>query len=555
MQDIQLLPAESLEWESRLQNDIDNPIWDMIVDENGNVYVVGRTDGSLEGEPHAGDFDNWIAKYNTEGELLWVEQYGSQGDDRIWGISLFDDYIYVAGRTNGSLGDEYSGSMDIFLSQYDSDGNLIWTEQYGTRGLDATNSVEVDGQGNPIVIGFSNGISTPNYDVVVNKFDSAGNAIWETSFGSFSSDDGQGVTRVITNGGYIDGGNNIYATGDLVGRNADSQRVDVFVSKQDPNGSLLWIQELDSSAEERAFDIEVDSQGNVYIVGWTLGSLEGTSAGEEDAFIAKYDAEGNLEWIDQFGSPVRDFGYGLAIENDSIYVTGYSQFISDNEQFQVAVSWVANYDETGVSQWQYYIETDYNDFSRGIDIDSEGNIYLSGYTDGLKGENPAGEKLTNTTLDKDKDSWVLKIDATSLPSPDSSPASNFGSNDLLTGSSNYDSTILVEELTTTPSGVVVDGLTGGAGGDLFALGDTGGSFYSVDELHNIAIIRDFIPDRDLIQLSGEESNYHQRNISLGTAIFSDTDMSGGLSSEDSLVAVIAGRYGLDLSNSGQFVYV
>lgn len=409
------LAPDAIAWEARLISDVDSPIWDMTVDSSGNVYVVGRVDNALAGNAYAGSYDTWAAKYSPDGELLWVDQFGTPYDDRSWAVAVYDDALYVAGRTAGSLGADLVGETDIFVAQYDLDGTLIWVEQMGTLAIDATNALAIDPDGNPVVVGWSEGSPDSAQGVVTLRYGPDGSLITNQTaeLAGQATIDG----RIVVGGGHVDAEGYIYAAGDYTVGTGDKEDVDVFASKHDPEGNLLWEATLASPANERCFDMEADAEGNVYLVGWTLGELEGTSAGDEDAFIAKFDPNGELLWVDQFGTPFRDFAYGLAIDdNGNVYATGYSQYIADDEETMVAITWLANYNAEGDLLWQFYLNTDYNDFARAIDLDEHGNIYLAGYTLGEKGENPQGERLNLTTTDSNKDAWVIKIDADVLPS-------------------------------------------------------------------------------------------------------------------------------------------
>ena len=66
---------------------------------------------------------------------------------------------------------------------------------------------------------------------------------------------------------------------------------DVFLSKYDASGTLLWIEQLGSSSWDGAVErVSADGQGNVYISGSTGGSLGGVIGGEADAFVAKFNS-------------------------------------------------------------------------------------------------------------------------------------------------------------------------------------------------------------------------------------------------------------------------
>ena len=69
----------------------------------------------------------------------------------------------------------------------------------------------------------------------------------------------------------------------------------------------------------------VDAAGDVFISGWTRGGLDGPNAGGADAFLAKYDNSGNIVWTHQFGTPGEDFGLGESVDAlGNIYISGFT---------------------------------------------------------------------------------------------------------------------------------------------------------------------------------------------------------------------------------------
>src|SRR5262245_32841833 len=89
-----------------------------------------------------------------------------------------------------------------------------------------------------------------------------------------------------------------------------------------------WTQTMEVGAQlgtaglEESRGIAVDQAGNVYITGSTDGSLAGTNLGGRDAFLAKYNSGGALQWIQQLGSRGDDISYGVAIDNSgNPYIT------------------------------------------------------------------------------------------------------------------------------------------------------------------------------------------------------------------------------------------
>lgn len=90
---------------------------EVVVDSGGAVYVVGRTDGALPGQQNSGGNDVFVRKYNLDGDELWTHQFGSTSGDNVRDITLdAQDNLYLVGRTNGTLpGQSPEGLADGFL--------------------------------------------------------------------------------------------------------------------------------------------------------------------------------------------------------------------------------------------------------------------------------------------------------------------------------------------------------------------------------------------------------------------------------------------------------
>src|SRR6185295_18871372 len=112
------------------------------------------------------------------------------------------------------------------------------------------------------------------------------NLIWTRQFGTTAGDQTFSIA--------VDSTANIYAagttTGNLQGTNAGDR--DAFVVKYDSAGNFLWSRQIGSVEDEAVVSTAVDSHGNVYLSGETGGDLAGTNAGPWDHFLAKYDSLG-----------------------------------------------------------------------------------------------------------------------------------------------------------------------------------------------------------------------------------------------------------------------
>lgn len=144
----------------------DDGAYDLVIDNNGNIYVLGWYTGSIDLNPSMttnftpafGNRDIFLAKYDSIGNYIWGFGLGSIGQDEGSVITLDSTgNIIIAGRFSGSLDFDPSvnlniktsnGNRDIYLAKYDAFGNLIWINSMGGNLYDDAEDVIVDTLGN-----------------------------------------------------------------------------------------------------------------------------------------------------------------------------------------------------------------------------------------------------------------------------------------------------------------------------------------------------------------------------------------------------------------------
>ena len=377
-------------------------------DLNNNVYVTGYTKGDLDGNTNAGDTDIFIAKYNTHGTKQWTKLLGTSVDEKGYGIAVDSSgNVYVTGYTEGDLvGNTNAGDWDIFIAKYDTNGTKQWAKLLGTSGGDGGYGIVVDSSGNVYVTGHTKGDldGNPNAgdrDIFIAKYDTNGTKQWTKLLGTSGNEKGYGIVVDSSGNVYITG----YTTGDLHG-NTNAGLYDIFVTKYDPSGTKQWTKLLGTSGNEKGEGIVVDSSGNVYVTGYTTGDLDGnTNAGNWDIFIAKYDTNGTKQWTKLLGTSSIDYGLGITADSSSnVYVTGYTKGDLDgNTNAGDRDIFIAKYDTNGTKQWTKLLGTLSNDYGFGITADSNSNVYVTGNTMGdLDGNPNAG--LADIFV------WKLKLD-------------------------------------------------------------------------------------------------------------------------------------------------
>lgn len=331
-------------------------------------------------------------------ELVWNTFMGATGTDHFaWGIELdINGNLYVAGYSDSTWGspvNPHSGSgNDIFLSKLNNNGLLLWNTFMGSTGDDQGVRVTIDDSGNAYVVGLSantwgspvNLHSGGSYDAFAAKFDSSGGSIWNTFLGSGDGDYGRGIVVDTVGNVYVSGGSETTwgspVNGYVGGR-------DAFAAKLNNSGVLQWNTFLGSAGSDYAYDIKTDTLGNLYITGYsagTWGTPLSSYTGGQDAFVAKLNNSGISQWNTFMGSSLDEEGNGIALDsNGNVYVTGYSYatwgtpvnpYVGDTDAFVIKLN------NSGISQWNTFVGSTGTDQGRGLSVDRGGYVHVIGYS-------------------------------------------------------------------------------------------------------------------------------------------------------------------------------
>lgn len=229
--------------------------------------------------------------------------------------------------------------------------------------------------------------------------------IWGQQFGSGTQEWDQ---RVVT-----DSDDNAYVTGSTYGEfdgNTSSGSQDVFLAKHDPDGTQLWTRQFGSSNWEYPNDIAVDSGGSAYVVGYTGGELDGnTTSGRGDGFLVKYDRDGMKLWERQFGTSNIDVAKGVVVDSDrNVYVVGYENATGvtgthDPDPF------IIKYSSDGTKLWNRQIdignvEEGDHDEAVGVGVDARDNVYVTG----INGRASEWAQEYNAWVGKPGNGFVIK---------------------------------------------------------------------------------------------------------------------------------------------------
>ena len=284
------------------------------VDSNGNIIVTGELHNEI----------CYTVKYDPIGNKIWdIKADATGGNDHCWegnGVAVdSNDNIIVGGRWQGSLS---PWPWDNYVAKYDSDGNELWSINWdgGGGAADSINSVAVDSNGNIIVTGYGGNPSNPytsDKDYLTIKYDPNGNEIWTRRYSSSNPYHKEDIAYDVT----VDSDNNIIVVGHDIGIRPDGYWTYKYhIIKYDSNGNELWSADRLEGKYSSARHVTIDSNDNIIVVG--VVELDTNS----NYFTVKYDSNGNELWAvraDETGSGYGDLVGGVATDsNDNIIVTG-----------------------------------------------------------------------------------------------------------------------------------------------------------------------------------------------------------------------------------------
>ena len=295
------------------------------LDDAGNVYVVGQTFGSLPGQTSAGGWDAFLRKYTAGGQEVWTRQFGGGGAESAASVRVDPaGNAYVVGGTRAALpGQTNIGDYDGFIVKFDDAGNQRWVRQFGTTVEDYTLAVTLDRLGNPILAGETSGrlagaAAAGGLDGFVRQYDPDGNVVWSQQFGS-PLDDFAVAAIVAPTGEVLVAGS---TTGSLPGQKSNGAS-DAFIIAFTGAGGSLWTRQFGTKGVDDAEAIVFDAAGNPFVAGRAGGPLAGASAsGGTDAFLAAAGPTGDILWVHQFGGADDDYAMALAVGQDAFYLAG-----------------------------------------------------------------------------------------------------------------------------------------------------------------------------------------------------------------------------------------
>lgn len=323
--------------------------YDMVMDNDNNIYITGRTDESTT--------DAFLAKFDQNGNYVWNTTFDGGAYDKGYGMTIDSaNNIYIVGQTENSVSSNYNA----FLVKYDSLGNQKWNVTWdGESGAPyMAEDVTIDHSGN---VYFTGWVDPSEYDLFVAKYNSDGTQMWNTTWDDAAYEKGFGIA--------VDGSDNVLITGDYSKSGSNWQ---ALLVKFNSDGDHVWNTTWDRSAEfDGGSSIALDDSNNTYITG-----SSDNSSGLSEIFIAQYNYLGAEIWNNTWDSGLGDDeGMDLVIDDSNeVYIVGSTAIDS--------TSVLKKFDGSGMEKWNttYFLEGADTITRQSIALDSAHSIYIAGET-------------------------------------------------------------------------------------------------------------------------------------------------------------------------------
>ena len=398
------------QWLTQWGTSADEIGWGVAVDGAGKTWVTGYTSGALGGT-NAGGTDFFLTTLSTTGVLGTSVQRGGTGDDLGFAAAVVGgSTVFGAGYTSSPTWDGATalGGQDALAVGYSTAGAYQSTTRFGSTGSDhvggaagnATNLLvagtaagTIDGQPR---VGFQE-------DAFLSKRTSTGALVWTRVVSTFEVDDGRAAA--------FDSAGNAYMAGLTLGSLptfTNAGGFDLFVARYDASGAQTLLKQWGTSGDDRAYGMQVDGSGNIYLTGYTSGNLGGqTNNGGQDALLTKLDSSGNVLWTRLLGGTGDDVSNGLALDAAGhVWIGGYSgSSFAGHTNANNLDAFVAQYDSAGNLLNTMFWATAGTDYVTGLAAAPDGSVSVSGWAQGTLGAAYLGGA----------DAWAASL--TTVPEP------------------------------------------------------------------------------------------------------------------------------------------
>jgi len=437
--DIHVFGDGHLIWAKRAGgSDLDGGVGITALSDNSTVLTGIFFDSATFGEGEFaetvlvsdGDYDIFVARYNSDGTLAWAKQAGGTACEVGSGITaLSENSIVLTGMFNESATfgkDEFAetvlvsnGEQDIFVAQYNPDGSLAWAKRAGGSAREYGFGITTLSDNSTVLTGYFEASATfgegetnetilvscgAGLDIFVARYNPDGSLAWaKRAGGAGESDQGIEVTTLADDSTVVTGfftHSAIFGEGETNMTFLDAEaQVSIFVARYNPNGTLAWAKMAGGIGPVYSFGITSLSDNSTAVIGTFSGTVEFgegepnetvlESDGIFNIFIAGYNPDGTLAWAKNVGGTGLYFDLGItSLSDDSLMITGHFRDIATfgegdpSETVLVSVGehdiFVARYNPDGTLAWAKRAGGSGRDYGCGISALSDDSLVVTG---------------------------------------------------------------------------------------------------------------------------------------------------------------------------------
>ena len=340
-------------------------------DSFGNIYVVGAFYGAVDLDPGNGEdwhyspnYGDYINKFDRYGDLIWARTWDTNGDLPFFVDITIDNSsnLFVTGgfretvdfdpgpgfdiRTAAGI----SHDADIFISKFDINGNYVGVITFGGDSQDEGYAISASDSGVYTTglihetVDFDPGPGEDKHSgsAYICRYDTNLNLVWAWAFGIYNND------RVFSEDVLVDNSGNVFWVGGFDGEvdfdpgpgedihYAHGSETDAFLGKFDCDGNYEWTRTWGTASNS---SVSLNESGNIFVAGAFSGTVdfdpspsvyEITSNGECDAYLSSFDTDGNFYWVRSWGGENQESCQSLYSDvAGNIYITGFFQGLAD----------------------------------------------------------------------------------------------------------------------------------------------------------------------------------------------------------------------------------
>ncbi len=271
-------------------------------------FIIGgfsESDSSFDKTSKSrGGYDYWVVKLSASGSVQWNKTFGGTGDDRAYGVHQSADKGYlIAGYSSSNTGadktQDTKGGYDFWAVRIDASGNYMWDKDFGGSDDDRLKAVDQAGDKGFLLFGDSKsnqsvdkgGPCRGDFDYWVVKTDSAGNRLWDQTYGSDQADELGGLRKTIE-GNYLLAGFSKSSAGGEKSSGTEGG-YDYWVFKMDSSGTRLWDVDYGGADDEYLYSVDQRCDRGLLVGGWSESGVSGDrtqdNRGVDDYWILDLD--------------------------------------------------------------------------------------------------------------------------------------------------------------------------------------------------------------------------------------------------------------------------